>query len=91
MKKEKPARKKVDLSFLKDRWPSGIVARNQVLNFSGGAIGETVMKRLDQQGAGPEKMKVGGRVAYRVDDLIQWLEKRTILKEVESDGQTSQS
>ena len=68
--------KKVDLSFLKERWPSEIIARSQVANFTGGALNEKVIARLDGQGAGPKKIKVNGRIAYPVNDFIQWLQKR---------------
>lgn len=78
MEKENPSRKNVDLSFLKVRWPSSIVARSQVVNFTGGSLSENVMRRLDQQGAGPTRLKIGNRVVYPIDDFIKWLEKRTV-------------
>ncbi|MGO8990471.1 MAG: hypothetical protein ACLQGU_02595 [bacterium] len=69
--------KKVDLSFLSKRWPSGIVARKQIGQFTGGLMSPAHLANLDAQGAGPERIKIGGKVVYPVGELISWLEKRS--------------
>jgi len=69
---------KIDLSYLKKAWPSGIVARQEIKRFTGGVLSEKYLANLDCQGIGPEnRFKIGGKIAYPVDSLITWLEKRS--------------
>jgi hypothetical protein len=69
---------KVDLSDLKNRWPSTIVSRQEAKTFTGGAISEKYLANLDCQGAGPSgRFKIGGKVVYPVDSFIRWLEARS--------------
>ena len=68
---------KPDLSDLAKRWPSSIVARQQVKTFSGGMISDKYIANLDSQGSGPPgRFKIGRKVGYSVDSLITWLESR---------------
>lgn len=67
---------KPNLSSLATKWPSAFVARSEVSRFSGGLISDRYLANLDSQGAGPPRVKVGRKVAYPVDGLISWLEKR---------------
>lgn len=70
--------KKNDLSILIRKWPSGIVAREQVGPFTGGVISPAYMANLDSRGEGPEgRLRIGRKVAYPVDALVSWLEKRS--------------
>jgi hypothetical protein len=69
---------KVDLSDLKKCWKSTIVARTEITVFTGGLISEKYIANLDSQGGGPPgRFKIGGKVAYPVDQLILWLENRS--------------
>lgn len=69
---------KPDLSFMATRWPSALVARCEISQFSGGAITSRTLANLDAMGAGPEnRIRVGRKVAYPVADLIKWLEARS--------------
>lgn len=69
---------KPDLSSLAQKWPSSIVAREQVSSFTGGVISSSYIANMDCQGAGPKgRIRIGRKVAYPVDDLIAWLEKRS--------------
>jgi hypothetical protein len=69
---------KPDLSGLKNRWPSGVVARTQIPTFTGGAMSEKYVANLDSQGAGPDgRFKIGRKVVYPIDNLIRWLEARS--------------
>jgi hypothetical protein len=69
---------KVNLSDLRTRWPSSIVARQESKSFTGGAISEKYLANLDSQGAGPPgRFKIGGKVVYPVDSFIAWLEGRS--------------
>jgi hypothetical protein len=69
---------KVDLSHLAEKWPSSIVAREKIHEFTGGAIGPSRILNLETNGKGPPgKMKMGGKIVYPVKDLVRWLEQRT--------------
>ena len=62
---------------LKENWPSPIVARHEVGNFSGGLLNPRTMANCDSLGTGvPGKITIGRRVAYSVDDLIKWMQER---------------
>lgn len=64
-------------SELKKKWPSAIVARKEVGKFSGGLLQPRNMSNLDSRGEGPiGKITIGRRVAYSVDSLIEWMQKR---------------
>jgi hypothetical protein len=58
------------------KWPSGIVARRKVGEFTGGVISEKSMANLDCLGLGPPRIKIGKIVAYPVKDFIAWLVER---------------
>jgi hypothetical protein len=70
--------KKIDLSILAARWPSSIVAREKVSEFTGGIINPKTMANIDSLGEGPKgRITVGRKVAYPVAQLISWLEDRS--------------
>ena len=70
---------KVDLSSLKLRWPSAYVARQEIRHFTGGLISEKYLANLDAQGVGPPgKIHCGRKVGYPIDELVKWLEQRTM-------------
>ena len=59
------------------KWPSSFVSRDRVHEFTGGIISQRYLANLDSRGLGPEnRVRVGRKVAYPVDDLIAWLESR---------------
>lgn len=61
------------------KWPSPLVARKQVAEFSGGLINPRTLSNMDSAGTGPkERMKVGGTVVYPVDSFVEWLEARVV-------------
>jgi len=64
------------LDTLKDKWPSSLVARSEVMRFSGGIISGKTLANLDSQGKGPERVKILNKVAYPVDSLVEWLQER---------------
>jgi hypothetical protein len=58
-------------------WPSRIVARSQVPNFTGGLIAVGTIANKDCEGTGPTgAFKVGRQVCYPVDSLCDWLISR---------------
>jgi len=67
----------IDLSAMADKWPSAIVSREKVGDFTGGLMSPRYLANLDSIGEGPESFRVGRKRAYRVDALIQWLEHRS--------------
>ncbi len=67
-----------DLSAMATRWPSAIVAREEIENFSGGLVTSKYISILDSQGRGPaDRVRVGRKVAYPIMSLIRWLEGRS--------------
>jgi hypothetical protein len=71
------------------RWPSNVIAREDVDRFSGGAVSPRYLANLDSRGAGPkERLRIGRKVCYPVMPFIQWLHERSKvlpLKELPSD------
>ena len=79
--------KKIDLSGMAKRWPSTIVAREQIGQFTGGTISPAYMANLDNRGAGPEgRIKIGRKVAYPIDTLVSWLENRSCVQDEGSEA-----
>ena len=61
-----------------ERWPSAVVARHQVDKLTGGLITPNYLANLDSQGLGPAgRFKCGGKIAYPIDDFVEWLAGRT--------------
>lgn len=76
--------KHADLSSLRKSWPSPFVARQEIKNFSGGIMSEKYIANLDSQGLGPPgRIKIGRKVAYPIDNLIEWLESRSTAENAE--------
>ena len=60
-----------------ERWPSPIVARTEIENFTGGAISEKYLANLDSLGKGPAgRFRLGRKIVYPVNELASWLESR---------------
>ena len=64
------------LQSLKIHWPSSIVARTAVAEFSGGLLDPKTLANHDSNGEGPVKCRLGRKVFYQVDDLVSWMESR---------------
>ncbi|MBM9536177.1 hypothetical protein [Desulfobulbus alkaliphilus] len=60
------------------RWPSAIVERSKLSEFTGGAIAPGTIANADSQGRGPAvRLKIGNRrVAYPVSAVVEWLKAR---------------
>jgi len=65
-----------DLNKLADKWPSGLVAREKISDFSGGILHPRRMANLDCLGEGPERIRIGRKIAYPVDALVEWMKSR---------------
>ncbi len=65
------------LASLKNKWPSSIVARTDVGEFTGGMISPGTVANADCLGEGPEgAIRIGRNVGYPVDSFLSWLSKR---------------
>lgn len=72
---------KPDFSSLRDKWPSPIVARDAVKDFSGGTLNSRSMANLDCKGLGPKgRFRIGRKIAYTVDALIEHMTERATYK-----------
>lgn len=66
-----------DFSKLKDHWCAPIVSRDQIENFTGGALNRRTLANLDSMGEGPaNRFKVGRKVCYPVEAVCEWLASR---------------
>ena len=68
-----------DLSTLSDHLPP-IIARNKIDRYLGGLISRGYLENLDSQGKGPRRIRLGRRVGYLREDLISWLESRSLIE-----------
>jgi len=67
-----------DLKELKDSWGAPVVARQAVSKFSGGLLNPRTLANEDCLGTGPKgRFKLGKKVFYSVDSLIQWMRERS--------------
>jgi hypothetical protein len=69
-------RTNVDLSDLTEKLPP-VIARSAVETFLGGVISQKHLANLDSLGQGPPRFRVGRKVVYRTDDLLEWLSERS--------------
>ena len=59
------------------KWPSAVVARQEAGKCSGGAVSGKFLANCDCEGTGPKgAFKIGRKVCYPVDSLIEWLRER---------------
>ena len=65
-----------DLSDLIPKLPP-VISRDHVEKLLGGIISSKSLGNLDSLGEGPKRMRVGRKVAYLTEDLLEWLESRT--------------
>lgn len=67
-----------DFKKMAEKWPSSVVAREKVGEFTGGLLNPRTLANLDSLGRGPAgRIRFGRKVAYDVNSLIAWLESRT--------------
>ncbi len=56
------------------RWPSSVVARAEVKQFTGGGISPKTLANADSKGSGPGgRFFIGRRICYPVLNLVEWL------------------
>ena len=70
--------KNINWQSMKKKWESTVVARDKISEFTGGTISPKYIANLDSQNKGPEgRIRIGRKIAYPVDLLIIWLERKT--------------
>jgi len=67
----------IDFSNLTEKLPP-IIARDHVEELLGGVIKSKTLANLDSLGEGPKRMKIGRKVAYYTEDLLEWLANRAV-------------
>jgi len=68
---------KIDLSEMAKEWGGPLVARSRVADFSGGLLNPRTLANHDSKGTGPRgKIRCGRLIAYRVEELVRWMEER---------------
>lgn len=78
------------LQKMAERWPSSMVARTEIERFTGGIIKEKYLANLDCQGKGPEgRFRVGRKIAYPVNSVIQFLQGRAEVVKAKKQEATS--
>jgi hypothetical protein len=79
-------KRKIDLSSLEEKWPSAFVAREVSKEFTGGLVSPKSLANLDSQGEGPAgAIRCGRKVIYPVKSFIEWLEKRSKIRSLQTD------
>jgi hypothetical protein len=59
------------------KWPSAIVSRTEIRNFTGGVLTERTIANLDSKGEGIEgRFRIGRKIVYPIDSIIRFLENR---------------
>jgi len=52
------------------------LTRKDIANYFGTLISPRYLANLDCAGKGPRKITIGRKVAYKLEDFINWLEAR---------------
>jgi predicted DNA-binding transcriptional regulator AlpA len=68
---------KIDFSDLIPKLPP-IISRDHVEKLLGGVISSKTLANNDSLGEGPKRMRIGRKVVYRTEDLLEWLAQRTV-------------
>jgi hypothetical protein len=50
-----------------------IISRDHVEKYLVGVISKRTLANLDSAGKGPKRMRIGRKIAYRTEDLLEWL------------------
>ncbi len=64
-----------DMAF---KWPSTIVARKAVKEFTGGVVSQKYLANMDTAGTGPDgRFLLNNQIVYPVQSLVEWLKQRS--------------
>ena len=67
---------KIELKNLTSNLPP-IIARDHVEKLLGGVVSSKTLANLDSLGMGPKRIRVGRKIAYLTEDLLEWLALRS--------------
>jgi len=67
---------KIDFSNLIPKLPP-FISRDHVEKLLGGIISSKTLANLDSEGKGPKRMRMGRKIVYMTEDLLEWLAHRT--------------
>jgi len=65
----------INLDNLRANLPP-IISRDHVSELLGGVISSKTLANLDSEGKGPKRMRIGRKVAYLTEDLLEWMAAR---------------
>ena len=66
-----------NIKKLGEEWPSSVIARKRVGDFTGGMLSPRTMANLDSLGLGPDGIiKIGNSVGYLKNPYVEWLIRR---------------
>jgi hypothetical protein len=66
------------LNEMASRWPSNVVARRSIREFTGGLYSTKYLANEDCAKRGPEGgFQIGGQKCYPVASVIQWLKNKS--------------
>ena len=68
---------KIDFSNLIPKLPP-LISRDHVEKLLGGVISSKTLANYDSLGEGPKRMRVGRKVVYKTEHLLEWLAQRTV-------------
>lgn len=69
---------KIDFSDLIPKLPP-FISRDHVGKLLGGVISPKSLANADSLGEGPKRMRMGRKVVYMTEDLLEWLASRTTI------------
>lgn len=64
------------LTDLSEKLPP-IISRDHIEMYLGGVITSKRLANLDSLGEGPPRIRIGRKIAYRTDALLEWLAQRS--------------
>ena len=70
-------KRQFDFRSLAEKLPP-IISRDHIEKLLGGVVSAKRMANLDSLGHGPRRLRIGRKVAYKTEDLLEWLEGRAI-------------
>ena len=67
---------------MEKKWPSVVVARSAMKEFTGGGISPKTIANAEIEGKGPEgRFFIGRCVCYPVEEVVKWLRNNSSNKE----------
>ncbi len=71
--------------MMAEKWPSEIVGRGKIEEFTGGLVTSGTMANIDcdPEIDGPPRIRYGRKIAYPVIPLVNWMRKRSEILKME--------